>query len=55
VPPENVTKIFVALTAAAGLRRVRLHDLRHRRPAFRLAAGVDVAVVSKQLGHSTLA
>ncbi len=55
VPPEVVTKTFTELTAAAGLRRVRLHDLRHGAASLRLAAGVDIAVVSKQLGHSAIA
>lgn len=31
----------------------RLHDLRHAAASLRLAAGVDIAIVSKTLGHST--
>jgi integrase len=54
LPPEVVTKSFAGLLKAAGLRRVRLHDLRHGAASLRLAAGVDIAVVSKQLGHSTI-
>ena len=54
IPPEYVTKLFVELSEAAGLRRIRLHDLRHGAASLRLAAGVDIAVVSKQLGHSTI-
>jgi integrase len=30
---------------------VRLHDLRHGRASLLLAAGADIAVVSKILGH----
>lgn len=37
------------------LRRVRLHDLRHGAASLMLAAGADMAVVSKRLGHSQLA
>jgi integrase len=55
VPPDLVSKAFVELSTAAGLRPVRLHDLRHGAASLRLAAGVDIAVVSKQLGHSTIA
>ncbi|MGX5356856.1 tyrosine-type recombinase/integrase [Kocuria sp. KH4] len=34
------------------LRRVRLHDLRHGQASLMLAAGVDMHVISKRLGHS---
>jgi integrase len=54
IPPELVTKAFTELCKAAGVRPVRLHDLRHGAASLRLAAGVDIAVVSKQLGHSTI-
>ncbi len=37
-----------------GLRRVRLHDLRHGAASLMLASGADLAVVSKRLGHSQL-
>ncbi len=53
--PRTVTKRFRELTQAAGLRPVRLHDLRHGQASLMLAAGVPLAVVSKRLGHSSLA
>ena len=46
---------FQHLAKEAGLRRVRFHDLRHGPASLALANGVDMAVVSKMLGHSTLA
>jgi integrase len=52
--PDDVTKLFGALVDAAGLRRIRLHDLRHGQASLMLAAGVDMAIVSKRLGHSTI-
>ncbi len=55
IPPGLVTKTFTKLSAAAGLRRLRLHDLRHGAASLRLAAGIDIAIVSKQLGHSAIA
>jgi integrase len=55
VQPDHATKAFAELAAEAGLRHVRLHDLRHGRASLLLAAGVDIAVVSKVLGHSTIA
>ena len=39
---------------AAGLRPIRLHDLRHGAASLMLAAGVDLALVSKRLGHSSV-
>ena len=52
---QTVTKRFRELSDAAGLRPVRLHDLRHGQASLMLAAGVPMAVVSKRLGHSSLA
>jgi integrase len=52
--PETVTKRFRDLTIEAGLRPVRLHDLRHGQASLMLAAGVPLAVVSKRLGHSSI-
>ncbi len=52
--PELVTKTFARLARQAGVRPVRLHDLRHGQASLMLAAGVDMAVVSKRLGHSSI-
>lgn len=55
IPPSDVTDRFHALSDEAGLRRIRLHDLRHGQASLMLAAGVPIAVVSKRLGHSSIA
>ncbi len=52
--PEIVTRLFGRPCPNAGLRRVRLHDLRHGQASLLLAAGVPLAVVSKRLGHSSI-
>ncbi len=52
--PGDVSKAFAGLTRAAGVRPIRMHDLRHGRASLMLAAGVPLAVVSKMLGHSSL-
>jgi integrase len=52
---ELVTKTFARLVKSSGLRRVRLNDLRHGAASLMLAGGVDVAVVSKRVGHSSIA
>jgi integrase len=38
----------------AGVRRMRLHDLRHSAASFMLAAGVDLKVIRTTLRHSRL-
>ena len=53
--PETVSAQFARHAAAAGLERIRLHDLRHSYASAALAAGVHVNVVSEQLGHSSVA
>lgn len=54
INPNYVTKTFTTLASEAGLRRIRLHDLRHGRASLMLAAGIDIAVVSKILGHASI-
>lgn len=54
--PEAFSKTFdrrVRQPAFADLPTIRLHDLRHTWATLALEAGVDVAVVSKRLGHSS--
>ena len=53
--PERVLARFLVLTEAAGLPRVRLHDLRHLAATLMIAAGVPLALVSKTLRHSKTA
>jgi integrase len=52
--PDWVYKEFVRLVRRAGLRRRPLHHLRHGAASLQLAAGVDIAIVSKRLGHSKI-
>lgn len=54
--PEAFSKTFdrrVRAKAFDDLPVIRLHDLRHTWATLALEAGVDVAVVSKRLGHSS--
>ncbi len=52
--PERVTVLFGRLVVAAGVPKVRLHDLRHTSASLMLAAGVHPKVVSERLGHSSV-
>ena len=54
IRPDFVTREFHRLTAAAGLRPIRLHDLRHLSASLSIAAGVPLSVISKRLGHSSV-
>ncbi len=54
--PEAFSKSFdrrLTQAAYSDLPRIRLHDLRHTWATLALSAGVDVAIVSKRLGHSS--
>ena len=52
VHPSNVGRSFQRLSKAAGVRRVRFHDLRHAHATWLLGGGLPVPVVSARLGHA---
>ncbi|MFI9548457.1 tyrosine recombinase XerC [Streptomyces sp. NPDC052016] len=54
IDPQNVNRSFLRITAAAGLRRIRLHDARHGCATLLTAAGVAPRVVMEILGHSQI-
>ena len=45
---------FTPRLRRAGVRRVRIHDLRHGAASMMIAAGCDIAAVSRQLGHANV-
>ena len=51
--PEYFSTRFERLADKAGLRRIRLHDLRHTAASQMIAAGVSPKVVAELLGHSS--
>jgi integrase len=53
VSPELWTRWLREHAAAAGLPRIRLHDLRHSYASLALSAGIPLHVVSARLGHSS--
>jgi Phage integrase family len=53
--PEWISTRFQSLSAKAGLPPSRFHDLRHGAATMLQAAGVDIKVISKMLGHATYA
>ena len=54
--PRNVVRVLHAIVDGAKpkLPRVRFHDLRHSAASLLIASGVELAEVSKLLGHSEI-
>ncbi|MGQ0776791.1 MAG: site-specific integrase [Pseudonocardiales bacterium] len=53
--PDGVLAQFHVLSEAAGLPRVRLHDLRHLAATLMISSGVPLPLVSKTLRHAQTA
>lgn len=54
IEPRNLARVLDALVVEAGVRRIRLHDMRHTCASLLLAQGVPARVVMEVLGHSQL-
>lgn len=54
IHPRNDYRSFREIIRQAGLRQVRLHDLRHTAASVLLAQGVPARVVMEILGHSQI-
>jgi len=53
IHPHSFSQTFERLLRRAGIRTIRLHDLRHTHATLALKAGVPVKVVSERLGHES--
>jgi len=53
IHPRSFSQTFERIVKRAGIRRIRLHDLRHTHATLALKAGVPVKVVSERLGHES--
>jgi len=53
--PERISALFARLVRAAALPQIPLHGLRHTYASLALAKGVNAAIVSRRLGHATVA
>ncbi|HEY2270135.1 MAG TPA: tyrosine-type recombinase/integrase [Streptosporangiaceae bacterium] len=50
-----ITTRFNRLVDRAGVRRIRLHDVRHTYATMALDAGIDPKIVSDRIGHVNMA
>jgi integrase len=53
--PERFSRWFEQHTRAAGLPKIRLHDVRHSYATAALAASIPAKIVSERLGHANIA
>ncbi len=53
IHPQSFSQAFARVIEHAGLRRIRLHDLRHTHATIAVKAGVPVKVISERLGHES--
>jgi len=52
--PSAVTLAFRRIIKRAGLKDIRIHDLRHTHATLMLKAGIHPKVVSERLGHANI-
>jgi integrase len=53
--PDNLYhRYFVPVLAKAGIRKIRLHDLRHSFGSLLIQAGASLTYVKEQMGHSSI-
>ena len=55
IHPERFSRWFEQHARAAGLPKIRLHDVRHSYATAALAAGIPAKIVSERLGHANIA
>jgi len=51
--PGYVSKVFRRIVKNSGLKRIRLHDLRHTYATLQRKAGQPIEVISRVLGHAS--
>jgi integrase len=53
--PDNLYhRVFLPVLAKAGIRKIRLHDLRHTFGLLLLQNGASIVYVKEQMGHSSI-
>lgn len=54
MPTTSVDHAFERAIARAGVKKIRIHDLRHSCASLLISEGVSIVAVSKRLGHSNI-
>ena len=55
VDPDNLYhRLFLPVLAKAGIRKIRLHDLRHTFGSQLIQSGASIVYVKEQMGHSSI-
>ncbi|MBQ8345151.1 MAG: site-specific integrase [Clostridia bacterium] len=54
LPTTTVDRRFSEAVETAGVKRIRIHDLRHSCASILISKGVSIVAVSRQLGHSNV-
>ena len=53
--PDNLYhRYFLPVLAASGIRKIRLHDLRHTFGSLLIQSGASIVYVKEQMGHSSI-
>jgi integrase len=53
--PDNLYhRCFLPVLAKAGIRKIRLHDLRHTFGSLLIQAGASIVYVKEQMGHGSI-
>ena len=53
-PTTSTDRTFAKACAAAGVKKIRIHDLRHSCASLLISKGVSIVAVSKRLGHTSI-
>ena len=54
IDQNHIRRVFKRLLAKAGLREIRIHDMRHTYASLLLSEGISPVYVKEQLGHSSI-
>lgn len=52
--PNMIDHYFSKAVKASGVKRIRIHDLRHSHASWLINSGVNIVAVSKRLGHKDI-
>lgn len=53
-PISNVERVLSKVCEKTGVKKIRIHDLRHSCASILISKGVSIVAVSKRLGHSSI-